>query len=82
MTPVIVKFPEGVEKSVLDEPLKPGPLLVRETMAAPVGLGMREIDLAVGHVQIPAKNNRPLFLDFFKVRQKSNVPLLGAIIQS
>src|SRR5580692_1151188 len=69
---------ERIDETGIDECLKSGPLLIRETLLAAIGLWIREIKLGVRDIQVAAKYDRLGLFQLFAIREKSRIPLLVA----
>jgi len=53
-----LKFPEGIDEAGFEEGAKARAFLRRESVIAHIGLGIGQIKLGVGHVQVAAKDDR------------------------
>ena len=77
MTAALFKFPEGVHETGVHEVGETGAFLDGETVVADVGLGVRQVEFAVGHVEVAAEDDRFLAFELFQVFQKIGVPDLA-----
>src|SRR5258705_472065 len=62
MPPALLEFAESVDEAGFDEGAETGAFLDGEPVIANVGLGIGEVNLGVGHVEITAKYDRFLAL--------------------
>ncbi|CDB56117.1 unknown [Akkermansia muciniphila CAG:154] len=67
---------ERIRKTGLKQPRKPGALLVAESGGKTVLFGTRDVNLLMGHVQIPAENDRLDFRQSRHILAERGVPLL------
>lgn len=77
MTAALFKFPKGVNETGFDERAEAGPFLDSETVIAHVGLGIGEIDLGMGDVEVAAKDDGLFAFQFFEVTEEIAVPFLA-----
>ena len=73
---------EGVDEAGVDEVLEALALLVRETLLAAVGLGIREVELGVRDVEVAAEDHRLLLLELLAVGEEGRVPVLVPQLQA
>ena len=76
MSPARLEFAEGVHESRAHERAEAVALLDGETVVADVGLGIREVNLGVRHVEVAAEDHGLFLLQLFQVAQKILVPNL------
>ena len=75
---LLVEHPEAVYEAGVQEVLEALALLVGEAGLALVGLGVGEVDLLVGNIQVAADRDGLLLLQGLQVVEEGLVPLLVA----
>ena len=66
---------ESVDKTAVEEFCEFTALFIGETRIAPVGLGVLEVDLLVGHVHVAAYNNRLAAVETAHIVTENRLPL-------
>ena len=66
MSPARLEFAEGVHESRVHERAEAVALLDGETVVADVGLGVRQVNLGVRHIEVAAKDDGLFLLQFFQ----------------
>ena len=78
-----VELAPGVDEAAAEDGSERVPLLLREARRLLVGLGVREIDFLVGHVEVAAPEHRlALRLHLLQVREHCLVPLGCPVLQA
>ena len=70
---------EGVHESGREQLRHLAPLLIGETGVAPIGAGVLQVDLLVGHVQIAAEDHRLFPIQLREVGAEVVLPLHAVV---
>lgn len=76
MAAALFKFPERIHKTRVHESVKTGAFFGSEAMVLHIGLGIREINLRMRHVQVTAPHDRLFSLQHLEKFQEIPIPLL------
>ena len=77
MAVALREHPEGVDESGIDEILKSAALLVRESLLAAVRLGIGQIELGVGDVEVAAEYDRLAPLELAAIGEDMRQPYIA-----